>query len=544
MTYLKLDKLSFIAEKTIYAAVYISFFISIPYLTMNFDNYIPTRYDQNWNSKIITDVKFIADNLNCTQGYEDVRLGYWSGFDDGCFCRHSISNETFAFSGKCQDLTEGFSCNKISQIDKIEIRSYLGGKFCVKKTNFTFMDLYMNFTENLKTNQNQLSKMNDKKYNEFKFSDFKKNEAIKSMIPKNILMDFKISEKDFMEKYKGNIFDGKNYINIANYQKDEIKVLGKTINIYTKYYSDIDSFTSIDDLSNLISDVHLYNYIWCAYLDLAFSAKSVNGLQSKSQINHGFEYCDDLIWDNYLFYNDGFKRNTRVSIKENQDISVLDFYTADILNYYNQNPNFKNTNENLKRRIYPENSIEPLIVAERFYDGFGCRNIESLSEHLNKLKTYKSLRTYSIFVLILILFILSIDISTFFLFDKKNETMLNLVKLVIAVLFAIVNFLVLLSYFSSKNAYNYFQTFLNCQNNNYINIYFNSVSAMEESFYYSFKFYYQIAISLWLVSGLGFLSSIVYGIGILFKKMGLCIEKDVLAEQAISNTSLNSVAQE
>lgn len=543
MTLLKLDKLSLTIEKTIYAAIYISFFISIPFLTMSFDNYIPIRYEKNWNSKIITDIKFIPSSDNCTETYEEVLLGYWSGFDDGCFCRHSISNETFAFSSKCQDLTEGFSCNKISSIPMVEIRNYLGGKFCVKKTEFTFMELYRNFSESLKKTNNELAKMTDKRYNEYKNADFKNNEVLKSMIPKNVLVDLKLSDKVFIEKHKGKIFDGKNCVNLDNYSKSEVKTANGKFNFYTKYYSDLNSFTSIDDISNLITDVHLYNFIWCAFLDLAYSSRSLNGLQNKFEINHGFAFCDNMIWQNDHYYNEGYKRNNRISIKENSDLSVLDFYTPAILNYYFQNPNFKETQNKLKNRVYPDNSVEPMIVAERFYDGFGCRNIEGLSEHISKMRTYKTLRILSIFVFILVFFILISDIFIYFIIHKQDNFKLKLLRIFILVLFGTVNFLLIVAYFTAKDAHNYFTKYIECQNNLYFDNFFNSVSPMEESFYYSYKLCYEIAISLWLVSSLGFISSLVYVLGIFMNRLGIKVEGSGLTEQANTLSALNSLVQ-
>lgn len=543
MSLLKLDKQSLTIEKTIYAAIYISFFISIPFLTMSFDNYIPNRYEKNWNSKIITDIKFIPGNENCTVGFEDVLLGYWSGFDDGCFCRHSISNETFAFSGKCEDLTEGFSCNKISSISRVEIRNYLGGKFCVKKTEYTYIELYKNFSDSLKKTNDELSKMTDKRFNEFKYSDFKNNQVLKDMIPKNVLVDIKISDKEFIEKYKGKVYDGKNNINLDNYNKNEVKTENGKFIYFTKYYPDLNSFIALDDISNLITDVHLYNFIWCAYLDLAYSKNSLNGMQSKYEINHGFAFCDNMIWQNDYYYNEGFKRNSRVSISENSDLSVLDFYTPGILNYYFQNPNFKDTQNKLKNRVYPDNSIEPTVVTERFYDGFGCRNIEGLSEHLLKMRTYKTLRIFSILVFILVLFILVADIFIFFIIQKEDNLKLKLLRIIILVLFGIVNFLLIVAYFSAKDAHNYFMRYIECQNNLYLDSFFNSVSTFEESYYYSYKLYYEFAISLWLVTGLGFISSLVYIIGILMNKLGVKSEGSILKEQGNTLSTLKSLVQ-
>jgi len=230
MIYLKIDKNTLSVEKTIYAAIYISFFISILFLFLTFDNYIPIRYENNWNSKIITDIKFIPNNETCTSPYEDLLLGFWSGFDESCYCKHSISNETYAFSGKCQDLKSGFSCNKITKTPMIKILNYLGGKFCIKKTDFTFMELYNNFTQSLKINGNQLKNMDDKPFFEFKFNEFKKNDVLKNMLPNNIIIDIKITEKEFIDKHKGKVFDGKNYIDLDNYKKNEIKIENKKIN--------------------------------------------------------------------------------------------------------------------------------------------------------------------------------------------------------------------------------------------------------------------------------------------------------------------------
>lgn len=524
MTLLNMNKLSLNLQKIIYASICICFLMSLSLITISFDSYLPSRYERNWNSKFIIDIKFIPENEACTESYEKVSLGSWSGFDDGCFCRHSISQETFAFSGKCADLPEGFSCNKISTIDSMIIDTYLGGKFCVKKSDFTFIELHKNFSEYLKGNKNSLYDISDKKYNEYKNYEFKNNPILKNKIPTNILIDLKISSKDFIENYKGKIYDGKNYVNLDSYDKKEIETKKGKINIYTKYYSSLDSFTSLDDISNLITDLHLYNHVWCAYLDLAFGTDSINLMQSKKKVNQGFSFCDYQITANADFYNEGYKRTTRVSIKENSDLSVLDFYPAAIFDYYNQNPNFKDFNNRLKNRVYPTNTIEPVIVAERFFDGFGCRNIDSFSDHISKLNSYKSLRLIAIFILITSFILIILDGVIYYFIDKNGSLKLKILNITILALFGLIIFLSIVCMAQASNTYNYFSKHVLCQNNLYLDSFYNSLSHMEDNFYFTYNVFAKTSIIIFIFAILGFAASLIYFFGYCFNKLGVKVE--------------------
>ncbi len=264
-------------------------------------------------------------------------------------------------------------------------------------------------------------------------------------------------------------------------------------------------------------------------------------MQEKAEVYQGYDYCDKMVLTNKYFYNDGFKRNTRVSLKENDNLSVLDFYSEQILYNYNSIPNFKEANQNLKNKIYPDNSLEPIIVAERFYDGFGCKYIDGLNEHIEKMKTYKSLKIITIFVFITSFVLLIADITIYLIIDKKDDFKYKIFRLIILILFGLLNVLVLISFFKAKNAYEYFLGYVECQNNFYLDSFANSNSVMEESFYYSYLSFYKIAVSLWLVSGLGFLSSVIYVVGIYINKFGVKIsENENLSEKSNSLMTINA----
>jgi hypothetical protein len=115
------------------------------------------------------------------------------------------------------------------------------------------------------------------------------------------------------------------------------------------------------DVNNIIVDIHLFNEVWCSYLDIS----PPKNLYYSDFINFGgFESCERMSNKNSNYtVDDNFKRQGRINFEFDKTTSKMDFYKSNgISAYYEKNNIRYNTIDN----------FPPSLVYEKYFYGIGC----------------------------------------------------------------------------------------------------------------------------------------------------------------------------
>jgi hypothetical protein len=458
--------------------------------TTSNEDYIFKSYKQNWNSKYIIDLVTYNNQTTCPADYELLTLGLWSGFKTGCHCENSFTGEVIAFDDSCDNFKgdmKSFTCTILTEIEPFNITSYKGNIFCVKRGEFNFLSLQNSLYESNTTESNGTTESgninllsneilsDDKLYYDYVKSKFL-NSSIINLLNPNAIIDIKIIDKDDKKNLEKTIdLDLYEETKLTDKTRLFIKRLGKKEND-TNYIIDKNSIPNLFYLNNLIVDVHLFNHLWCGYLDLS-STSAYGGvepiIQSKN-VDFGYDYCNNFYktrvqnttLPTVMFYYDEFKRTEKINyISDYTDpklnLTKKDFYPISIYDYY--------TNKKVKvnEQIIPD-KLEPVLVYEKYYSGLGCKSYSDLNLFLDNFKANSTMRTFALFSFILqiICFIILILYALFKKKDKQNLGSLTILLLIAAVgLNIFFCFSALIIGRSSVNSIDDFQR--TCQNNFY-----------------------------------------------------------------------------
>jgi hypothetical protein len=363
----------------------------------------------------------------CPDGYETKVIGKWSGFNGGCYCSNNQTGIQIATDEKCNDiLNDIFTCYPLIDTPPVDLIRYKGFQFCVKRSNDNYMGLfgkvdeiyaegvYDHSFENNKNNYKQykqnkqnknISDINSSSYsyrdkNEVesffydsktkkvdyeKYSDYIKiliSSAPPNYLDPNAIIDLKIlNTKTFNATEISNY-----YHNLSNYE--EHKINNTDFSLFTLRLRSLNRPQNILDLQKVLVDIHLYNELWCAYLDL--SSTYLKFKFSKEDINYGdIEHCENfyLNKNSSLTFNDNFVNSISLNFDFDNSASLFDFYDFNgITEFYNRlktrdpsnNPNL------IKNSMY--GNFEPIMTAQKYFMGIGCLYSKEPLEHLKALK--------------------------------------------------------------------------------------------------------------------------------------------------------------
>lgn len=488
MSLIKTSFFSWSTDMLSTSLISLTFCLSIMLLssTDNFD-YLHKSYKQNWESKYIIDLKTYNNQTTCPADYELLTLGLWTGFKSGCHCENSYTGEVIAFDDSCDNFKgdmKSYTCTILTEIPPVNITSYKENIICVKRGEFNFLSLQNSLYSTSENETSGNSRINlltpdilsdDKLYYDFVKSNFL-NSSIFNYLNPNAIIDIKI-----INKYdKANV---ENKIDLHSYE--ETKLTDKSILLIKRlgkkdkdenYLIDKTSIPNLFYLNNLIVDIHLFNYLWCGYLDISSSSAydSANPIILPQKVDFGYDYCNNfyhiksqnLSSPKIMFYNDEFKRTERINLVQDFsdpkiNFTKKDFYPSSIYDYY------KNKKIKVSEQIIP-NKLEPILLYEKYYSGLGCKTLSDLNLFLDNIKSNSTMRTFTIFSFILQF--VFIGILIFYGLFKKNERT-NLATLMILLLIAAVGLNIFFCFSAmviSASSIKYIDDFQkNCQNNFY-----------------------------------------------------------------------------
>ena len=321
----------------------------------NDDLHLYNRYNKNWNSKYITDLKFITGEEKCSEGYELINLGLWSGFTDGTtVCKNKYVPEIFIDDYNYEDNTNvTYNCQKVTGVGSVNLTEFRKTRFCIKRSERSLIDF----------SKNKLNFTDDNEY-------FKAVVENQFPIDKNAIIDIKILDPKGLDDFSK--FIGFKIEDYENIYKGNFSVFIKRFNKET---------ANVYQISNFIVDIHLYNHLMCSYLDIA----TPNGFYyDVRELDFGYSNCNSMQKGKDWFFNDGGKRSIDIFIDK---YTRKDIYPDIILNAYST------ININKFNEIIPTK-----LVYERYFYGLGCKDI-TLDEHLSKLSSNLTIRNLCIALL-------------------------------------------------------------------------------------------------------------------------------------------------
>lgn len=144
---------------------------------------------------------------------------------------------------------------------------------------------------------------------------------------------------------------------------------------------------NILDAHKVIVDIHLYNELWCSYLDL--SSTQLKSKFSKDDINYGdVDYCENFYFtsNSTLTFNDNFINHNRMNFDFDSTPNITDFYLYNgIIDFYSrlktQNPT--NNPNIIKNSMY--GNFEPIMTSQKYFFGMGCLYSKDPLEHIKVL---------------------------------------------------------------------------------------------------------------------------------------------------------------
>jgi hypothetical protein len=503
---LKVSYFSWCTEVSFFSILSLSFTLSIILLCFtNGSSYLYTIYAQNWSTNYITDLKVLKDTENCPAYYDKVILGQWTGFDgNGCYCQNSYTGEIRVFENKCGDfnIESSFVCTVLNEIPAQNITKYKGNIFCIQRSEYSFEAIQNELNYGVNKTFDILSNTDDRNYYNFVTSNFSSSPVMK-LIDNEAITDIKILNT--------NLIDEKSLkINLSEYQKT---LLDNNTALYIKKVKNKNNLKNLFEVNNFIVDIHLFNHLWCSYLDFSFagSSGSVENILSPSTVNFGFNYCNDFYRGNGMFYKDDFKRTERINFIEDTSVSKNDFYTKKIIEYY----------DGIKVKfsdVSVREKIEPILIYEKYFSGIACEKLDNPGIFIQNFKNNKTVRVFSIFGILIESLCGVAYIFYFILKKKESPRYLTLTLLSIIILKGLHIFLSFTSTVVAANTFSYLDKFQrSCQKNtNMFN--FSTTNLMEIAFKENF-------IILVYLNAFIFLSNCLVGVLLLLNLFGSCFCK-------------------
>ncbi len=405
------DKCLWLMEMFIFCCLSLSLaFASVTtYLSLKSD-YLPRQYEKNWNMNYLIDV-IPTKNRYCPEGYQTKVIGKWSGFHRGCYCSNNETGIQIATEEECSEtLNDIFSCYPLMGIKPQDLVRYKGFQFCVKRANDNYISLFRKVDRIYSESENRDSELdkdnnnynyNTTDYNDSykgsrnnikdfsggfyeKYSDYIKillNSAPPNYLDENAIIDLKLLDTKMF-----NISDiSQKTFDLSKYE--EKKINNTNYSLFILRLRALNRPQNIFDLQKVLVDIHLYNELWCAYLDL--SSTYLKSKFSKEDINYGdIDYCEDfyLKHNSTLTFNDNFVNSIRLNFEFDNSASLFDFYDWNgITDFYNhlktQDPS--NNPKLIKNSMY--RNFEPIMTAQKYFMGIGCLYSKDPENHIKVL---------------------------------------------------------------------------------------------------------------------------------------------------------------
>jgi hypothetical protein len=407
-----------------YSLLMVSFIFAIVLIYFTDDDlYLYNNYKRNWSTGYITDVTFQQNE--CPVKYEKVKLGMWSGFNEGCYCKHMTTGDLWLKDSACTNsFSDAYTCSAIGDVPAVNLTEYRGYHFCVKRSQSNYFDIFKQVNDKLYPGGKKAF-TNDREY--FNITLKPTWFDIESAVT-----DIKLVNKEMQGLYKLDDYN-------AIYQND-------TFGIFIKKRPD-GTVSNYYELNDLIVDIHLYNYLWCSYLDIG--APDEFHLQLKGN-TFGYSFCDDMNKQNSLIYNDGYKRTTKINT--NPDASRDNFYSKEVKDSIQSQTGLTTAN-------FIDNPMDPVLVYEKYFYGIGCIYQNNPNRHLDELQTNSLVRKLSIGTIttqVVIQFILVIYI---FFKVKENTRLVSLSIFLILGAVGITLFFSITAVISARKSYNYFNDY-------------------------------------------------------------------------------------
>ncbi len=409
MSDLKMSVIKNIFELHIIVIVAITFFYGLTVARITGDStYLSDQYTKNWNTSYITDIK-LSSSIDCPTGYDAERIGVWSGFaEDSCLCFNSYTNYHAAGDSKamCDYYRDELllTCRPIPATYPRELFSYKNKVFCVKRANDNFHNLFEKAEDYLGPLR---EKKDDDRDNILRMQQFvakANSDGLRGKIDGDAIIDIRIVDTNLypLDKLKS-VYK----YDLTNYEKMEI---GDDYYMFIKRFSQEkkeladkavtqkSNNGTVFDVNKLITSIHLFNELWCGYLDIS---SPVVIPASYDFFSFGyFDYCQSFgerfekkYGGKDLFYNDGFKRTKRINFDFDHSLSLSDFYVSNnVYDYYSSWANnlFKQQFKKGFPRITPENTFygnfEPSLVYENYFHGIGCDKLLNTDDHIAVMK--------------------------------------------------------------------------------------------------------------------------------------------------------------
>ena len=481
--FMELILLSFISLSLVFSSL-------STYLSLK-SNYLPRQYYKNWNMTYLTDVIPIISDT-CPIGYEIKVIGTWSGFNGGCYCSNEFTQIQIATEEECNDeLTDIFECYPLFKTLPVDLIKYKGFQFCTKRSNKNFFDLSYSINEIIvEPNEKNLEKM--KSYSEY----------IKILLgpaPPNYLETSAIIDLKLLNKTLFNLTSvNKNYFDLSKYE--EVKITND-YSLYILRLNSLDRKINILDLQKIIVDIHLYNELWCSYLDI--SSIYLKSKFAKDDVNYGdIKYCESFYFgeNSTMSFNDNFINSERMNFNFDYTVTSLDFYNYNGIKSFYDKIKTKNPSNNpnvIKNSLY--GNFEPIMIAQKYYWGVGCLYSKLPAEHIEVLAINEKLTDIS--GSIAFLSFICVILFFFFICAKINSS-LSCKKFLISIIF-ILSLVSLLGSFTigllARQSILYLKDFMIYCQTDYTNKYDNNAlktTEMENKYFEGLNYTYQLSGSL------------------------------------------------
>ncbi len=453
------------------------------YYNINSD-YLPRQYEKNWNMNYIIDVIPTVEE-KCPDGYETKILGKWSGLGGGCYCYNNKTYTRLATDENCNEiLNDIFICEPLPKHDPIDIIRYKNFQFCIKRSNDNYIKLFEKvkeiYIDENRNDFNGISNDNPQKINTISYKYYDKytdyiNTLLHSSLP-NYIDENGILELIIIDtSYKDQEIKKKKFL---SYGYEEKKITDHlSMFIYRiRNFRGIGGLVDIHLLQNILVDIHIYNELLCAYLDL-----SSTYLKSKFSIDEvdyaDIKYCEDF----YL------EKNSTLTINDDTnhfpiDDSYKDYYDDNnvggnrIYDFYRNTgiPElYKSFTKDDEIKINLHGNFKPILSAQFYYFGMGCIYSKHPLDHIKVLRSNTILGRLSAgiavmqFVNIILIFIYFGATFRNCLQIKKNIIFIQFIQSVISFLISLyidITSKMIIDYLKEYMIYcqtNYLDTFTN-----------------------------------------------------------------------------------
>lgn len=430
---------NWLSENLIYVLILISWSFSIVLLGTLFDfRYLKTIYERSWSMSYIRDITTVLKDEECPGNYQKISIGAWSGFNKGCLCGNLdeglnvnsevIPSESAFYASENNDcdidpkIKEVYeTCIEIPYVRPYMLTTFKGFDICALYSTQNYTDLSDDFNAKLKSYYSEDGDFDEylKASHKVDMSDTIYDDAITDIIFVNTTIT-DISKIYSQHKIDTSLYEQKSlksdYVMLIKRMKnedDEIKNSG------------------LKAVRKLISDIHLSNDLWCAYLDISVPIDKMDNTNGK--IEFGYEYCNKFYTQggeisNYdanhyiisyrkeLFFNDQYFRTNKIPFEDYDDTfynSKYDFYNWNysITQYYNKllymimhpNTEVPATTSDEYKNFFISNKInpthysplimdgsygpqfKPILVYENYLEGIGCYKFLDPKDHLHKI---------------------------------------------------------------------------------------------------------------------------------------------------------------